>query len=235
MLRRHSSPFGSTDDTRCITPRPPLSRFHTTLPDLCPTSPGLYRHSIVSLPPPSRSRPESPANASDALKDILERQSHSQSQGQGEKVTERYPNRRPLHLQEPPRVRTSRSMTLPSSYPRIPQPQPQPISVSQTTRQPKPIAQSPPKKLAFLRSLFPLSTITTAVPTIPFPTPLTPPFTSPLSPHERADEHGQEKEKREKFDVDKVYERLRVAEGRVSFDELGLGLGSEDMDIEGRR
>ncbi|KAE8540955.1 hypothetical protein D1P53_002308 [Cryptococcus gattii VGV] len=258
MLRRYSSPAGPRDDTRC-TARPPLPRFHTTLPN----SPALYRHSIVSLPSPSRSSPESPANASEALKDILRQSnSRSRSRSEGVKVTNdgsrddgdmwkdverrmRYSNR-PLHLQEPLRVRASRSITLPSSYPPISQPQPQPqpqpqnISVTQTTHQsthdntPKPIP-SPPKKLTFLRSLFPLSTITTAVPTTPFPTPTTPPFTSPLSPspHERADGNGKEKEKREKFDVDKVYERLRVAEGRVSFDDLGLGLCAEDMDIEG--
>lgn len=33
--------------------------------------------------------------------------------------------------------------------------------------------------------------------------------------------------------MDKVYERLRVAEGRVSFDDLGLGLCAEDIDREG--
>ncbi|KIR59790.1 hypothetical protein I314_04223 [Cryptococcus bacillisporus CA1873] len=214
MLRRYSSPAGSGDDARC-TPRPPLSRFHTTLPDLCHKSPALYRHSIVSLPSPSPSGPESPANASEALKDILERQSHPQppSHRQGVKVAndgsgeddgdakgvERrkwYPNR-PLHLQEPPRVRASRSITLPLPYPRISQPQPQPIRVTQTAHRPDP------------------------------------PFTSPLSSHERPDGNGKEKDKREKFDVDKVYARLRVAEGRVSFDDLGLGLCAEEMDREG--
>lgn len=140
---------------------------------------------------------------------------------------------RPLHLQEPPRVRASRSITLPSRISQ-PQPQPQNISVTQTTHQPN-HDNTPPRKLTFLRSLFPLSTITTVVPTTPFPTPTTPPFTSPLSPspHERAHEKGKETGKREKFDVDKVYERLRVAEGRVSFDDLGLGLCEEDMDTEG--
>lgn len=73
---------------RPLHPPPPLSRFHTTLPDLCHKSPALYRHSIVSLPSPSPSGPESPANASEALKDILERQSHPQppSHRQGVKV-----------------------------------------------------------------------------------------------------------------------------------------------------
>lgn len=33
--------------------------------------------------------------------------------------------------------------------------------------------------------------------------------------------------------MDKVYEQLRVAEGRVSFDDLGLGLYSEDREGEG--
>lgn len=110
---------------------------------------------------------------------------------------------RPLHLQEPPRVRASRSITLPSRISQ-PQPQPQNISVTQTTHQPN-HDNTPPKKLTFLRSLFPLSTITTVVPTTPFPTPTTPPFTSPLSPspHERAHEKGKETGKREKFDVDK--------------------------------
>lgn len=80
MLRRHSSPAGPSDDTRRRRPR-----FHTTLPN----SPALYHHSIVSLPSPSRSGPESPANASDVLKDILERQSNSQprSRSEGVKVT----------------------------------------------------------------------------------------------------------------------------------------------------
>lgn len=104
---------------------------------------------------------------------------------------------RPLHLQEPPRVRASRSITLPLPYPRISQPQPQPIRVTQTAHRPDP------------------------------------PFTSPLSSHERPDGNGKEKDKREKFDVDKVYARLRVAEGRVSFDDLGLGLCAEEMDREG--
>ncbi|KIR79944.1 hypothetical protein I306_02906 [Cryptococcus gattii EJB2] len=209
MQRRYSSPAGPRDDTRW-TPRPPLPRFHTTLPD----SPAPHRHSVVSLPPPSRSSPESPANATDALKDILQRHPHPRPRSRSEGVT----------------------VTKEASCPRISQPQPQlqpqNISVAQTTHQPK-HDTTPPKKPTLLRSLFPLSTITTAVPTTPFPTPTTPPFTSPLSHHERPDENAKEEEKREKFDVDKVYERLRVAEGRVSFDDLGLGLCAEDIDREG--
>ncbi|OWZ50792.1 hypothetical protein C351_01250 [Cryptococcus neoformans c8] len=288
LQAQHQRSNQSRSKSPTSTTRPTSPRFHRpispTLPDLCPNSPELYRHSIISLPSPSRSRPDSPANASDSLKNILERQpqcqsqsqsqSRSRSQGQGRKGREEGDSEeyvdvwrglverriwnmgyssRPLHLQAPPRVRTRRSTTLPSSYPRPLQPQPQPINVTQVTQvtQPippasstqntiasqsnddqtsRPVPQSPPKKLAFLRNLFPLSspTITTAVPPTPFPTPLTPPLTSPLSPHETA----KEKEKGEEFDVDKVYERLRVAEGRVSFDELGLGLCLEDKEGE---
>lgn len=80
-----------------LTPHPTSPRFHRpispTLPDLCPNSPEMYRHSIISLPSPSHSRPDSPANASDSLKDILERQpqsqSQSRSQGQGGKGKEK--------------------------------------------------------------------------------------------------------------------------------------------------